>query len=108
MRLKDDHEPLRLQRPRRRQRRRDLRGMVTVVVDDPVRRAPVLHLEPPFGPAKPLKRRADFLERHAALGGQRDHRQRIADVVAAGNVQHQLTERLAAARDGARAALRPG
>ena len=36
MRLKKDNQPFRLQRASRLERRRELRGMVTIVVDDAI------------------------------------------------------------------------
>ena len=94
MRLKNDHQPSRVQPARRLERGRDLARMVPVVIDDPEVRALVFDLKPPLRAAERFQRAPDSLERHAQTAGQRHHRQCIGNIVAPRNVQHQFPQPL--------------
>ena len=90
VRLKKDHQSLRLQRPRRRQGRRHLRWMMPIVINHPVSRTAVFHLKPPLGPPKPFQRHPDFFETHPPLHRHRHGRQRVRNIMTPRDIQHQL------------------
>ena len=99
MRLEHAQHPLAPGVPRGRQRRLHLARMMPVIVHDHVTLAAILDLEATARAAKCLERLRDIRERNTEFRRQRDHTDRVADVVAAGNVQRDRTERLARADD---------
>src|SRR5687767_6767981 len=77
-----------------RKRGTDFTRMMAVVIDDHIPFAAVLDLEPAASSTKDAKGFRNFGEWDTQFGCKSDHSERVADIVAARNVEGQSTKRL--------------
>src|ERR1043166_45253 len=99
MRLEHRENPIASGRFRRRERRVYLGGMMRVIVHEQKARALILDFKTAPGVLKTAERGDDLLKRDAQLHGERNDPQRVAHVVAAGNVQNGFAQLLAPAEN---------